>query len=192
MRQQSWPKLAPMQGLAFLDGAAAHTAPAPPLQSWLSAARSARRLPRGAAHGHRGGGRGVREQRSVTAPPLRQPPHPVPASRAPARARFQHGGHLALASLLLSVSPRGAGDPRGLPALSELTRLSFFCVCPPLRCPPSNSRAPSRGLPRAAHTDNARRVPGERPNAAAAVHRTRRALPLCFRFLPGGWILLLK
>lgn len=174
MRQQSWPKLAPMQGLAFLDGAAAHAAPAPPLQSWLSAARSARRLPWGAAHGHRGGGRGVREQRSVTAPPLRQPPHPVPASRAPARARFQHGGHLALASLLLSVSPRG------LPALSELTHLSFFCVCPPLRCPPSNSRAPSRG------------VSGERPNAAAAVHRTRRALPLCFRFLPGGWILLLK
>lgn len=106
MRQQSWPKLAPMQGLAFLDGAAAHAAPAPPLQSWLSAARSARRLPRGAAHGHRGGGRGVREQRSVTAPPLCQPPHPVPASRAPARARFQHGGHLALASLLLCFSTR--------------------------------------------------------------------------------------
>lgn len=178
MRQQSWPKLALMQGLAFLDGAAAHAAPAPPLQSGLSAARSARRLPRGAAP--RRMGRGVREQRSVTAPPLCQPPHPVPASRAPARARFQHGGHLALASLLLSVSPRGAGDPRGLPALSELTHLSFFCVCPPLRCPPSNSRAPSRG------------VSSERPNAAAAVHRTRRALPLCFRFLPGGWILLLK
>lgn len=83
MRQQSWPKLAPMQGLAFLDGAAAHAAPAPPLQSWLSAARSARHLPWGAAHGHRGGGRGGREQRSVTAPPLRQPPHPVPASRHP-------------------------------------------------------------------------------------------------------------
>lgn len=78
MRQQSWPKLAPMQGLTFLDGAAAHAAPAPPLQSGLSAARSARRLPWGAAHGHRGGGRGG----AGAAQCHRAPSAPTPPSSA--------------------------------------------------------------------------------------------------------------
>lgn len=56
---------------------------------------------------------GGRDQCGATAPP-RQALHPARASRPPARARFQRGGRLAIASPLL-CSPRGASDPRAFP-----------------------------------------------------------------------------
>lgn len=114
MRQQSWPKLAPMQGLTFLDGAAAHAAPAPPLQSWLSAARSARRLPWGAAHGHRGGGRGgAGAAQCHRAPSAPTPPSSacVPGTRSgPVPTRGTPGARLTTA-LCLSTRRRRPARP---------------------------------------------------------------------------------
>lgn len=147
MRQQSWPKLAPMQGLTFLDGAAAHAAPAPPLQSWLSAARSARRLPWGAAHGHRGGGRGggssaVSPRPLCAKPPIQclRPGHPLgPGSNTgdtwrspPYCSLFLHEAPATRAAFLHSRSSHASASSASAPRCAVHLRTA---EPPPGECP---------------------------------------------------------